>query len=197
MRAAAAVTAIGLIALSGCAELEERIALPTLPERAAEPALPEAAGADQVEAAVKPAAKLSVPPPDGVGPLDDPLTCLARTAYWEAKGEGVEGMTAVVHVVLNRARSKRFPSEICTVVTQGGPKGPCQFSWYCDGRGDTPREPAAYAVAHEVAWRALKGESKDPTRGATMFHNYTVRPVWATADRRTATIGNHTFYRLN
>lgn len=145
--------------------------------------------------AAAPTARAEMPPPDPAAPMADPLTCLARTVYWESKGQPVEGQRAVAHVVLNRARASGYPDRVCEVVTQGGPSRPCQFSFYCDGRDDTPREPEAYETAHRVAWEALAGASADPTRGAVMFHNGTVRPSWARAKRRTATIGDHFFYR--
>ncbi|MBK0398793.1 cell wall hydrolase [Limibaculum sp. M0105] len=135
------------------------------------------------------------PPADATGPLDDPLTCLARTVYWEAKGEPLTGQSAVAHVVLNRVNADAYPSDVCGVVTQGGPARPCQFSFFCDGRDDTPVEADAYRTAHRVAWEALNGQSDDPTRGATSFHNLSVRPGWATANRRTTKIGHHVFYR--
>ena len=37
--------------------------------------------------------------PVGKAPLDDSITCLARTIYWEAKGADAEDMTAVASVV--------------------------------------------------------------------------------------------------
>src|SRR5512147_903109 len=33
--------------------------------------------------------------PAGAAPLEDPIACLARTIYWEAKGEGEQGMRAI------------------------------------------------------------------------------------------------------
>ena len=47
--------------------------------------------------------------PAGTATLDDPVTCLARTIYWEAKGEGEEGMRAVANVVLNRLGTAGVP----------------------------------------------------------------------------------------
>ena len=40
--------------------------------------------------------------PTGREPLDDALTCLARTVYWEARGEGETSMEAIANVVMNR-----------------------------------------------------------------------------------------------
>ncbi|MBE0618248.1 MAG: cell wall hydrolase, partial [Proteobacteria bacterium] len=65
----------------------------------------------------------------GDEPLDRAITCLARSIYWEAKGEGDAGMEAVANVVMNRLGHKGFPNTICGVVKQGHEQGACQFSW--------------------------------------------------------------------
>ena len=133
---------------------------------------------------------------DGRRPIDDPVTCLARTIYWEARGEGEEAMRAVAHVVANRVAQQRFPESFCGVIKDGGEQAPCQFSWWCDGRPDTAWEAEVYARAREIARQVLNGTSKDPTGGATMFHHSGVNPRWARAAKKTATIGSHVFYTL-
>lgn len=50
----------------------------------------------------------------------NPMRCLALTLYWEAKGEGADGMRAVAAVVLNRVAHAQFPNDICGVVYEGG-----------------------------------------------------------------------------
>ncbi|MEO0819440.1 MAG: cell wall hydrolase [Pseudomonadota bacterium] len=135
--------------------------------------------------------------PDGRAPIDDPVTCLARTLYWEAGGEGDAAMHAVAHVVANRVRSPRFPDSFCAVIKQGGEARPCQFSWWCDGRPDEVRSTALYARARKIARRLLNDRSEpDPTGGAVLFHNTSVSPDWAARTTRTARIGSHIFYRL-
>jgi len=47
------------------------------------------------------------------------LDCLTKAAYYEARGEGRDGMRAVVQVVLNRVRHSAFPNSVCGVVFQG------------------------------------------------------------------------------
>jgi len=131
--------------------------------------------------------------PQGQKPLDDSLTCLARTIYWEAKGEA--GMTAVASVVMNRLAAPSFPTTVCAVVTQGRENATCQFSWWCDGRPDDVEEPQVYDEAMEIARRALNRQIEDPTGGAVNFHLDTVHPEWADAFVKTATIGAHVFYR--
>lgn len=133
--------------------------------------------------------------PNGQRPVDDPLTCLARAAYWEAKGEGRSGMQGIVNVVINRAADPRFPDSLCGVVKQGGESGSCQFSWWCDGRSDRIREPEAYAEARDVARQALNHQLEDTTDGALYFHARYTTPYWAKRFVRTARIGQHLFYR--
>jgi spore germination cell wall hydrolase CwlJ-like protein len=85
--------------------------------------------------------------PAGQAPLDDSITCLARTIYWEAKGADAEGMAAVANVVLNRLGHDGFPDTICGVVKQGVESKACQFSWWCDGRPDQVEEAQRYGIA--------------------------------------------------
>ncbi|WP_051882395.1 cell wall hydrolase [Parvularcula oceani] len=124
------------------------------------------------------------------------IACLARAAYHEARGEGKDGMAAVVHVVLNRADSLAYPDTPCAVVEQGNGRS-CQFSWFCDGKSDEPRNLIAYERALRVARAAATGELADPTDGATMFHGPQVTPYWTASAELTATVGSHRFYRLD
>ncbi len=128
--------------------------------------------------------------------LAELLVCLALNVYHEARDQPIVGQEAVAHVTLNRVRSPGFPDDVCAVVYQGGERRHgCQFSWYCDGRPDAPREREAWARANGVAARALLGLSEDPTEGALHYHAEYVDPGWASAMRRVIRIGNHTFYR--
>jgi spore germination cell wall hydrolase CwlJ-like protein len=137
--------------------------------------------------------------PRGVKPLSNPLTCLARTLYWEARGENARGMDSVALVVMNRLQSPKFPDTVCGVVKQGGEgrRGACQFSWWCDGRPDAvhSRELGRYQLAKEIAREALNHQIKDCTRGAFYYHRQGLTPAWARVFRRTAHIGPHIFYR--
>ena len=133
--------------------------------------------------------------PSGERPLDDPLTCLARTLYWEAKGESDAGMRAVANVVLNRLGHEGFPDTVCGVVKQGQETGACQFSWWCDGRSDDTEEPEPYAQAKEIARRALNGQLEDATDGALYFHHSRLDPPWAGEYIKTTRVGDHLFYK--
>jgi N-acetylmuramoyl-L-alanine amidase len=127
--------------------------------------------------------------------MDDPGRCLALALYWEAKNEGPEGMRAVASVVLNRVADPEFPNTVCAVVTQGGERPPCQFSWWCDGKSDHPTEAAAWRLARQIAQTALAGAQPDRTRGALFFHNTSIASPWVRQRQRTAKIGRHIFYR--
>jgi spore germination cell wall hydrolase CwlJ-like protein len=123
------------------------------------------------------------------------VACLALNVYHEARGESAKGQAAVAHVTLNRARSSRYPKGVCEVVTQSS-RGICQFSWYCDGVPDYPRNDAAFEKALKVSLDVLEGRVADPTRGATYFVARRIaQPDWTSRVTRTATIEGHYFYR--
>lgn len=119
--------------------------------------------------------------------------CVALAMYWEARGEGSEGMLAVGSVVLNRVEDDRFPDSVCGVVYQGGETPPCQFSWWCDGKSDRPTNGTLWAASLNLADKLLTARPPDPTDGALFFHNTSIRSPWRR--QQTAHIGNHVFYR--
>ncbi len=135
--------------------------------------------------------------PAGDAPLEDALTCLARTVYWESKGEDVAAMEAVANVVMNRLADDRFPDTVCGVVTEGNEQGPCQFSWWCDGNPIEAEEADQHEIAMDVTRRALNQELEDRTDGALFFHGADGSPDWAAAYVETVTLGEHVFYRLD
>ncbi|MEO7386492.1 MAG: cell wall hydrolase [Gammaproteobacteria bacterium] len=190
-----------MVILGGCQPKDE-----PLPARAAEAAEKKAevleqnaaAGGDQAEPSrsqVIGKREVQAVDPAGEQLLDDPITCLARTIYWEARGEEGVSMEAVASVVMNRLGHERFPDTVCAVVRQGREHGACQFSWWCDGRSDRARDDESYATAKEIARRALNLELRDRTGGALYFHHRKVTPGWSTAYRKTAEIGDFVFYK--
>ncbi|MGC3875328.1 cell wall hydrolase [Halomonas sp. GXIMD04776] len=132
--------------------------------------------------------------PAGEEPMDDAITCLSRTIYWEARGVGSEDMEAVANVVMNRLGHEGFPDTVCGIVKQGGEQWACQFSWWCDGRPDVAANDESYATAKEIARKALNRELADRTGGALYFHHRTVNPGWATEYIKTAEVGEFAFY---
>ena len=133
--------------------------------------------------------------PTGEEPMEDAITCLARSIYWEANRKDFAEMEAIANVVMNRLGHKGFPNTICGVVKQGHEKGACQFSWWCDGRLDDAREEEPYSHAKEIARKALNRQLKDPTYGAMYFHNRKVSPKWSKEYVKTVETGEHIFYK--
>jgi spore germination cell wall hydrolase CwlJ-like protein len=133
--------------------------------------------------------------PAGKAPMDDAITCLSRTIYWEAKGGASEDMEAVASVVLNRLSHEGFPDTVCEVVKQGSEKSPCQFSWWCDGRSDQVEEESRYSIAKEIARKALNQELPDSTNGALFFHDRSSSLDWSKTYIKTKEIGSFMFYK--
>lgn len=133
------------------------------------------------------------------------IDVMARTLYGEARSEGVKGMEAVAHVILNRvAYANRhggqywWGNSVVTVCQR-----PYQFS--CWNLSDPNRAKIIaldssdpyFATALRVARRAVYGQlGKDITQGATHYHTADVRPVWARGQTPITIIGRHKFYDL-
>ncbi len=125
------------------------------------------------------------------------LDCLTQAAYYEARGEGRDGMRAVTQVVLNRVRHPAFPRSVCSVVFQGaGRRTGCQFSFTCDGSMRGRVNQAAWNRAREVASSALSGAVYSNVGNATHFHTTGVSPRWRHSLVRVSQVGSHLFYRF-
>lgn len=115
--------------------------------------------------------------------------CLARTVYFEARGDGLEGQLAVARTVINRTRSDMFPDDICAVVRQ-----PAQFSFVHDRViPEVDRETPAWRTAVAIATLARRGW---PSRAkeALFFHATYVSPDWRRKRPSLGRIGDHLFY---
>ena len=126
------------------------------------------------------------------------LRCLALNIYFEARSEPEAGKYAVGHVVMNRVAHRRFPKSICRVIRQGGYKRRhrCQFSWWCDGQSDKPRNVSAWGESRRIAAAIYTGTSQDPTHGALWNHADYVKPAWRSDFQRGPKIGRHVFYAI-
>jgi spore germination cell wall hydrolase CwlJ-like protein len=133
--------------------------------------------------------------PLGKEPMDDAITCLARTIYWEARGIGDPGMEAVANVVMNRLGHAGFPNTVCGVVKQGHEQGSCQFSWWCDGKSDQAKDDESYAIAKEIARKALNLQLPDVTGGALYFHHGDATPSWSKEYVKTVEVAPFVFYK--
>ena len=135
--------------------------------------------------------------------------CLALNIYFESRGSNLADKAAVADVVLNRVKDSRYPNTVCEVVKQGKQKpswkdpnkmvmvrNACQFSWYCDGKKDEPKDTDAWVEAQMTAWSMMEFEKfRGITEGATHYHATYVRPAWAKQLQLVGRIGAHIFYR--
>jgi spore germination cell wall hydrolase CwlJ-like protein len=129
-------------------------------------------------------------------PPHDDIRCLAQTIYFEARGEPDTGKLAVGHVVMNRVLDRRFPADVCEVVRQGGEERRylCQFTWWCDGRSDTPQNVKSWDRSLMFARMIYWGFTQDPTDGALWYHADYVAPYWKDSFKQGPKIGRHIFY---
>jgi len=125
------------------------------------------------------------------------LNCLARTIYYESRGEPIDGQYAVGFVVMNRLNAG-FSDSICGVVKQGlnsTNKLKCQFNGYCDNVRNNPKNNDEWKTSIYVAKMILFNLAKDPTAGAKYFHSNNVNPYWQKHFKVASIIERHTFYR--
>jgi len=141
--------------------------------------------------------------------------CLAKNIYFEAGVESTAGKLAVANVTINRAIHVNYPNTICGVVREGihyynakkdeyfPVRNRCQFSWYCDGLGDKPREGRTWESAQELAKKVLVNYHDkaliDITDGAMYYHANWMEtyPSWSKKKKIMTSIDRHIFYGSN
>ena len=126
------------------------------------------------------------------------LDCLAKNIYFESAGEPFEGKVAVAQVTMNRAKSGKFPSDVCAVVYQKNvvyEKVICQFSWYCQNGGNPViRSKEMYNESYAVAKKVLLENFRlDVMKDALYYHADYVNPRWG--KQEIGKIGRHIFYK--
>ncbi|MGI8931086.1 MAG: cell wall hydrolase [Sphingomicrobium sp.] len=125
------------------------------------------------------------------GVLDEQGKCLATAVYFESMGEPLEGQLAVAQVVINRARSGRYPASWCGVVKQKA-----QFSFVRAGR--FPRisiNSEAWGKAQAIARIAALNITAALPADVLWYHADYVAPSWGRRLTRAEKIGAHIFYR--
>lgn len=135
--------------------------------------------------------------------IEAEFQCLALNIYFEARSDNLAGKAAVADVVINRTKDRRYPASICEVVHQGRQdangnmiRNQCQFSWYCDGKSDDPKNLELWNESQIIAYNMLThGKYRGITEGATHYHATYVNPRWAADLQQVGQIGAHVFYR--
>ena len=128
--------------------------------------------------------------------IETALMCLALNIYFEARSEPIQGQIAIAEVTLNRVASTNYPNDVCSVVLQENKDG-CQFSWWCDGKSDQPREHNSLRTSKALA-ELMLNEGLDITvigNEATHYHSNDVHPYWANDLHKIRRIGKHIFYK--
>ncbi len=119
----------------------------------------------------------------------------------EARGERLEAQVGVAWVVRNRVVSpvKWWGKTYLNVILKRW-----QFSAF--NHGDPNREKMAsipptskdkaVRQARWVAWGVIRGDLKDPTKGATHYHDTSIKPPeWTKKMKKTVQLGRLIFYR--
>ena len=65
----------------------------------------------------------------------------------------------------------------------------------CDGRSDDAKEDKSYAIAKEIARKALNQQLTDRTGGALYFHQRKATPSWSTKYIKTVEVAEFVFYK--
>jgi spore germination cell wall hydrolase CwlJ-like protein len=126
---------------------------------------------------------------------DKDIFVYASTIWGEARGETLEGMAGVAHVIQNRKRRNAWPDTVLEVCLQ-----PKQFSVWNTGDPNFKKvitrdlDDPSFWMAMYVALGVILGQIEDPTEGADHYHNKNIKPSWADAYSPTVTIKNHIFY---
>lgn len=124
---------------------------------------------------------------------------VAATVWDEARGEGEQGMRAVLNVIMNRAKGN-FEKARDVVLK------PKQFSGWNNVANpeeaskmlaDDMRNNKTYQKIIDLVDKAFKGQLPDITGGALFYFNpKKVTPSWAKKLVKTKSIGNHDFYKV-
>ena len=124
-------------------------------------------------------------------PLDSEGQCLATAVYFESMGEPLQGQLAVANVVINRARSGRYPTSFCGVVKQKA-----QFSFVRNGRFPHINTACqAWRKAQAIARIAAANTMAALPADVLWYHADYVAPKWRGNLVRVEKIGAHIFYR--
>ena len=111
---------------------------------------------------------------------------IAQAVYFEARGEGHQGMVAVANVIKNRTKERKLSAS--QVVAQKG-----QFSYRTRGSLAMP-DKKSYAAACSVAHKVMSGAIGDNTHGATYFRTVS-SGTWGRQFKQTTRIGSHAFFK--
>jgi spore germination cell wall hydrolase CwlJ-like protein len=133
----------------------------------------------------KPAPKAAV----SLTNLDPELECMAKVVRHEAANQARQGQRAVAEIMMNRARSGRFPATLCGVANQPG-----QF--FNTASYNPRRDNAQWRTAVEVSREVIAGEGQNVAEGAYFYHaSYQAPTRFFRTRQQVMAMGDHIFYR--
>lgn len=138
---------------------------------------------------------------DSPSSLPAPIDALARTIYGEARGEGVDGMQAVASVIMNRAAIGKAHPHFGDGSVESACRAPWQFSCWnpndpnCAVLQEVGLDDSVFAMAVDIAAKAINGQLSDRTIGATYYKVQGTPTKWAEGKTPCAIIGHHEFYK--
>ena len=121
--------------------------------------------------------------------------------YYESRGEvNSLHIAAIGYVTVQRVINKYYPDTVCKVVyeqrySKKYKRWVPMYSWTLDSNSDIPKNTKSYNKCLNIAKKILNRDIIDVTNNATHYHNLTVKPYWASSMIKTASLGNHIFYR--
>lgn len=129
-------------------------------------------------------------------PAADSL-CLSTTVYLEARDQSLRGQQAVAEVALRRRDSGLWGESVCDVVTARKQFAPTLVSPNTRLRNlDAWNRSVNVALRAERNWALPVGQRVEIVPGASHFAAHAIAsPSWANA-YQVATIGDHTFYKV-
>ena|GEM_PF-762073 len=124
---------------------------------------------------------------------------VVATLWGEARGEGEQGMQAVLNVIMNRAKGDFNKAGAIALRKK-------QFSMWngITNPGESAinlarekKDDKTYQIALKLVNDAMHGKLQDITGGATFYFNpHKANPIWAKKFIKTKSIGNHNFYKI-
>lgn len=129
-------------------------------------------------------------------PMADSL-CLSTTVYLEARDQSPRGQQAVAEVALRRRDSGLWGRNVCQVVTARNQFAPTLLPPQTRlANTEAWAEAVTVALESQRNWALPPGQRREIVPGASHFAAHAIAsPSWRTA-YQVATIGDHTFYRV-
>jgi spore germination cell wall hydrolase CwlJ-like protein len=124
--------------------------------------------------------------------------CLATTVYLEARDQSELGQRAVAEVALRRQQDGRWGDSVCEVVTAPKQFAPSLVNPNLRlGSIEAWQEAVDVAFQAQENWQLPVAERKEIVPGASHFAALGIaRPAWRSYPT-VATIGDHTFFRVD